>query len=983
MIRNFLKLSFAIALVPSLMFGQAKKTVKASKPAKPATTLPAKYETVKGDPLNARIYTLSNGLKVYLSVYKGEPRIQTYIAVKAGSKNDPADATGLAHYLEHMLFKGTDKFGTKEFSKEIVEVNKIEALYEVYRKTKDEAKRKKIYHEIDSISGVAATFAIANEYDKMTAALGCRGTNAFTSVEQTVYVNDIPSNQLENWLTMEAERFRKPILRLFHTELEAVYEEKNRSLDSDDNQVYETLMKELFQNHNYGKQTTIGTIDHLKNPSMTEINKYFYKNYVPNNMAICMSGDFDPDQTIKIIEEKFGNWKPKPVPPYKYAPEKLIAKPITKEVFGPKAESVMMGYRVDGNNSADADLGMLLSLVLANGKAGLFDLNLNQSQKVLSSFAYFEGMKDYSAMLFGGEPKEGQKLEDVEKLILEQIENVKKGNFPDWLISAIITDLKYSETKQLEENSARGMKMTMSFTMDEKWANNVGKTDRLSKITKQQLMDFTKKNFNNNYVVVYKRLGEAKNAQKVDKPEITPVTVNREDQSPFLKSIVDFKPAEVEPVFLDFKKDIAQFNCKSNVPLMYMQNTENETFDLYYIFDMGTNNDKYLGVAIEYLPYLGTSKYTSEQMQQELYKLGASFTVNSSAEQVFVNLNGISENFDKAVELFEHLLKDAKADANVLESLKGDKMKSREDAKLEKNIILRSGLYNYGVYGEKNPFTNVLSDTELNALKADDLIKKITGLTSYEHRILYYGTKTQDQLKESINKLHNVPEKLSPLPPSVEFVEQNTGNTVYVVDYEMKQAEIIMLGKGVTFNPELSPAVNLYNEYFGGGMSGIVFQELRESRALAYSVSSTFRSLGKKGKPYYSYSYIGSQVDKLPEAMSGMYDLLNNMPQSDVMFNGAKDAVLSKFRTERITKSKVLFSYESAKKLGLDYDLRKTVYDKVKSMTYDDLKDFQTKNIKGMPLTVLVLGKKDKLDIKTLEKYGTVKYLTMKDVFGY
>jgi predicted Zn-dependent peptidase len=302
MISNFLKLSLAIALVPSLMFGQTT-----AKTPKPKTVVEApKYTTVKGDPLNARVYTLSNGLKVYLSVYKGEPRIQTYIAVKAGSKNDPADATGLAHYLEHMLFKGTDKFGTKEFSKEIVEVNKIEALYEVYRKTKDEAKRKKIYHEIDSISGVAATFAIANEYDKMTAAMGCRGTNAFTSVEQTVYVNDIPSNQLENWLTMEAERFRKPILRLFHTELEAVYEEKNRSLDSDENQAYESLMSSLFVNHNYGKQTTIGTIDHLKNPSMTEINKYFYKNYVPNNMAICMSGDFDPDKTIKIIEEKFG-----------------------------------------------------------------------------------------------------------------------------------------------------------------------------------------------------------------------------------------------------------------------------------------------------------------------------------------------------------------------------------------------------------------------------------------------------------------------------------------------------------------------------------------------------------------------------------------------------------------------------------------------------------------------------------------------------
>ncbi|MCD6065638.1 MAG: peptidase domain protein [Bacteroidetes bacterium] len=984
MINYFSKSLFALVMLPMLALAQKPKTNSTAKPAdKSAPKTVAPYETVPGDPMNTRIYTLKNGLKVYLSVYKNEPRIQTYIAVKAGSKNDPADATGLAHYLEHMLFKGTDKFGSKDFAKEEPMIKQIENLYEVYRKTKDPKQREKIYHQIDSVSGVAATYAIANEYDKMTAAMGCRGTNAFTSVEQTVYVNDIPSNQLENWITMEAERFRKPVLRLFHTELEAVYEEKNRGLDNDNNQAYEQLMSGLFKKHTYGTQTTIGTIDHLKNPSMTEINKYFYKNYVPNNMAICMSGDFDPDQAIKIIEAKFGGMQAKPVPAFKFEPEAPITAPIVKEVLGPNSENVMMGFRFGGAGTKDADLTMLCGLILSNGKAGLFDLDLNQSQKVLNSFSYFEGMKDYSTLIVGGEPKEGQKLEDVSKLVLEEIEKLKKGEFADWLIPAIITDIKYNQTKEMEENSSRAIKMAMSFTTDKTWSDQVNKINRLSKLTKQEVVDFAKKNFGNNYVVVYKRIGENPNAQKVDKPAITPVPVNREDQSPFLKNVVEYKAANIEPVFLDYSKDLVQFNMKSNIPVLYTQNKENQTFDLFYVFDMGSNNDKVLPIAIDYLPYLGTSKLSAEAIQKELYKFGSSFNVFNSADQVYVNLNGLTENFDKSVELFESLLSDAQPDKDVLDNLVADKMKAREDAKLEKNVILRQAMYNYGVYGAKNPFTNVLSDDEMKALKPEQLVEKIKKLSGYEHRVLYYGTKTQEELKAALNKLHNAPDKLIPIPAPIEFKEQATGKTVYVVDYEMKQVEILMVGKGVSYNSELSPGITLYNEYFGGGMSGIVFQELRESRALAYSVQSAYRNPAKKDKSYYSYSYIGSQADKLPEAMGGMYDLLNNMPQSDVMFSGAKDAVLSKIRTERITKSKILFTYEQAKKMGLDYDIRKSIYDKIQTMSYEDLKGFQTKYVKDLPLTVLVLGKKDKLDIKTLEKYGTVKYLTLKDVFGY
>jgi predicted Zn-dependent peptidase len=360
--------------------------------------------------MNARIYTLDNGLKVYLTVYKDAPRVQTFIAVRAGSKNDPADATGLAHYLEHMLFKGTDQFGSADFAKEEPLVNEIENLFEIYRKTRDENERAKIYKRIDSVSGVAATYAIAQEYDKMITSLGAKGTNAYTWVEQTVYVNDIPSNQIEKWLTIEAERFRKPVLRLFHTELEAVYEEKNISLDNDGRKVWEALFGGLFQKHQYGTQTTIGTIEHLKNPSMTEINKYFRNYYVPSNMAICMSGEFNPDEVIRLIDQKFGQYPAKSAPEFTPPVEDPIKAPIVKEVVGPDSENMVLAFRFKGNGSKDADILNIISNILYNGRAGLIDLNLNQSQKVLSASSFPMTLNDYSAHMFSGEPKQGQTL---------------------------------------------------------------------------------------------------------------------------------------------------------------------------------------------------------------------------------------------------------------------------------------------------------------------------------------------------------------------------------------------------------------------------------------------------------------------------------------------------------------------------------------------------------------------------------------------
>jgi predicted Zn-dependent peptidase len=947
---------------------------------KKASTI--KYESVSRDPLNVRIYTLKNGLKVYMSVYKDAPRIQTLIAVKAGSKNDPSDATGLAHYLEHMLFKGTDKYGALDYDKEKAELNKIETLYETYRKTSDPNKRKVIYHQIDSISGVAAKFAIANEYDKMTAAIGCKGTNAFTSFEQTVYINDVPSNQLENWLNIEAERFRSPVMRIFHTELEAVYEEKNISLDRDDEKVWDGLLSGLFKKHAYGTQTTIGTIEHLKNPSILEIKKYYNANYVPNNMAIILSGDFDPDKTIQMIEEKFGYMNSKPVEEYKFQKEDEILAPIEKTVFGPEAESVSLGFRLGGVNTSDPDMLQVVAKILFNGKAGLIDLNLNKKQMVISSSVNEMILKDYSCLFLDGYPKEGQTLEQVRDLLLGQIEELKKGNFPDWIITAVVNQIKLERIQKLSSNYGRAGEMMDAFVNDIEWKKKSEELKRLSTITKKQVTEFAKKYFNNNYVLVYKRSGEDANVQKVEKPEITPVEVNRDKESSFLKKITGTRPQPIEPSFADYDKDILKSKLKNGCEVNYNKNMEDGTFRLFYVYDLGRATYPLWPIAIEYLKYLGTSKLNAEQVAQEFYKIGCSFNVFSGEQRIYVSLTGLNENFEKGLSLFENLLSDVKPDDVVLKNMVDDILKKRADSKLNKDVIFREALTNYGKYGPKNPFNEVVPESELNQLQGLALTSMIKKLCRFNMRVLYYGPMELNGVKLLMEKYHDMNPAES-TPAMKEYPVSLEGRKVYVVDYDLKQAEIMMLAKGETYDPANTAEYSLYNEYFGGGMSSIVFQELRESKALAYSTYSAFSRPEKNGQNYINMAYIGTQSDKLPEAMSGMMNLLTDMPRSDVQFNAAKASLDQRLRTERSNKSGILFDYYAANKLGLKENISAKIFEKVQNMELKDVAEFQNSKVKNLSYTTLVMGNKSELNLKELEKYGEVQFLTMEEIFGY
>lgn len=983
------QLFFLLLLFPTLLFGQTGKT-------ETHTENGYTYETVKGDPLNARIYTLSNGLKVYMTVYKNAPRIQTYIAVRAGSKSDPHNATGLAHYLEHILFKGTSRIGTSDWGKEKPELDKIEDLFETYRGTRDSLSRARIYHQIDSISVVAAGYAIANEYDKMLSNIGASGTNAYTFVEQTVYVNDIPSNQIEKWAEIEAERFSTVTPRLFHTELEAVYEEKNKGLDSDRRKVWESLLAGMFQKHEYGTQTTIGTIEHLKNPSIREIKKYFDTYYVPNNMAICLSGDFDPDKTIKTIDAFFSKLKPKEVPVFHPAEETPVTSPLVKEVKGPDAENVTLGFRFPGRTNTENNTAgthtvnetpyylKLISMLLSNGQAGLIDLNLLQKQKVLSAYAYDMPMNDYSAFVLGGRPLEGQKLEEVTNLLLGQLDSIKQGKFGDWLLKAVINDYKISKMRAYESNRSRADAFVEAFISYWPWEAYVNETERLESITKEDLVKFARENFGNNYVAVYKRTGTDLNIQKVPKPKISKVPMNRESQSLFYKTVMNKPSYPIQPVFVDFSKDIQKSVTKNKLPVNYVKNTENGIFQFYYVWDSGKDADPRLSLATEYIDFLGTPDMSAEQVKKEFYKLGCSYNFTSSNDQTYFTLTGLEENFEPALKLFEKLISNPRPDKQAYKDLVDRILKARADNKLSKDIILKSALASYAKYGPENPFTNIVGEQELKAMDPKKLTTQIKNLKNFKHRVLYYGPSSADSVGMLVSRYHKIPGTLKALPEEKKWQFRDISeNQVYYVDYDMVQAEIMFLSKSIVYDKSLVPVSYLFNEYFGGSMGSLVFQEMREAKALAYSVRSSYDMARKKEDPSYITSYIGTQADKIYDAIEGLDDLIQNMPESEVLFRNAKASGLETISSQRITKAGILMEYERLKKLGLDYDIRQDIYKDLKTLTFDDIKGFQQKYLRDQKKIMLVVGSKDRIDVKSLEKYGKVQELNLKEIFGY
>lgn len=945
----------------------------------------------EGDPLNVRIYSFNNGLTLITSKNTRTPRIQTMVAVRTGSKNDPANNTGLAHYLEHMLFKGTDRYGTLDWSKEKPLLDQIDALYEQYNQSKDDVTRKAIYKRIDSVSRLAAKWSIANEFDKMCQAMGAEGTNAFTSNEMTVYINDVPSNMFHKWLELESERYRNPVLRLFHTELEAVYEEKNISLDRDGEKVEDKLMGELFKKHNYGLQTTIGTVEHLKNPSLKAIREYFNAYYVPNNMAIILAGDFDPDIAADGVAEHFAWMQPKPVKTYEFEGEMPHGAPRQFDVVGPDAEWVTIGYRMPGAGTREARAAKLIDLLLNNSSAGLIDLNLVKAQKVLSANSGVNTLNDYSVFQLTGKPREGQTLEQVRDLLISQMELIRDGKFDDSLVKAIILNEEISRLQQFKENANRGYFLMESFISGQGYQKQWNEFWAMKQLTREDIMEVAKEFLDRERVEVFKRRGTDSTVSKINKPEISSVELNRDKQSSFVTEWLQEETSTIAPVFANLKDGIvhtglgkaAGLRLKTDLSVHYVKNTENRLFAMSYVYAFGKNHNKSLPLAMQYIRYAGILGMNAEEISKKMYALGCNFYTSVGDEETYVSLTGPEENFEQALRIVEGLLNNPVADEKAFKDMVEGELKKREDSKLNSRAI--SGRLNsYAIYGADNPSRWILTNAELKKLTAANLIAQIKGMKSYSHEVLYYGQRDQGKLLTTLLDIHGAPKSFAKTKPAKKFIpRENKENEVFFADYKQVQASIFWLNRDVLYNAADEPIAAAFNQYFGGDMSSVVFQNIREAKALAYSTYAGYSIPDEKDEYCTSMAFIGTQADKFHDAIAAMNELLTQMPADSNVFALAKESLKNRIETSRTTEDYLLGTFMSLRKKDQDTDANKALYEALPTLSLKDIEAFHKNHISNRKWALCVVASKEKISRKDLEKYGKVTELGLDALFGY
>lgn len=951
-------------------------------------SVPAKAEIpcqiVKTDPLQVRIHTLENGMKVYLAVNNNTPRIQTYIAFRVGSKHDPAETTGLAHYFEHMMFKGTTLFGTSDWESEKPLINAIEELFELYRQTTDSHERASIYRLIDSLSFEASKFAIANEYSRLMNAIGSTGTNAATSYDYTYYIENIPANQLENWTRIQFERFRQPVLRLFHTELEAVYEEKNMSLTNDMRMVTEAMYKGLFPHHPYGLQTTLGEPEHLKNPSMKNIRLFFDDYYVPENMAVVLSGDFDPDEAIEVINRYFGQMQPGRAIALETKAEKPVDGPVVLEVTGQQSEMVQIGWRFGGAGSDDALYIDLISGILFNGRAGIIDRNLNQPMLTRVAGASTTNLADYSIISLMGRNKPGQSLEEVHDLLIEQIESLKRGEFPDWLIEAAVNNQKSTRARRMESIHNVARDIAQAFMMDIDWENHVSYLDRLGRISRQDIIDFANEHFHDNYVVVYKRQGTPEGIELVDKPPISPIHINRDLESEFFRSIVADQVDETEPVFVDFQQSIHVNKQEGKPGYLVVSNHYLPTFSLTFNYNLGSMHDPRFAYAASLLRFLSTHDQTADQINEGFYRLATNLSMSVRRDNIRISLRGLSHNLEESLSMLENLVWNAVPDDEVLAG-RINQAKTTRLANKNNQQALLTAMEHYALFGERNPSTLDLSDQELDQLTAGVLIDLIRSLWSIQHDVLYHGPHSLDEVMHITRQYRYIPDTLYH-PADVDYIKarKQEKDEVYFVHFEANQSYLMTVARGAAYDFELAILASLYNRYFGSGMQSIVFQELREKRGLAYAARASYEAPVHPDGYFIHSSYIATQNDKVIEAFSAFNELFDEVPLSETAFRLSKEQMLSNIRTERLSGDQLISTYLGNLRMGHTEDIRKEQFNGIASITIGNIEAFSNNFIRNKPKAYLILGHRDHIDFEAVEQlFGPVKELDRDQLFVY
>jgi len=936
------------------------------------------------DPMGVSVHVLSNGVTVMLSENHEEPRFDAWITTRAGGAKDPADATGMAHYLEHMQFKGTPLLGTMDWAAEKPHLDRITELYDELFTTTDEAKRKELYAAIDAENQQAAQYAVPNEFDNLYGALGAQGVNAFTSNDQTSYVVNLPSNRLEQWAEVETERLREPVYRLFQSELEAVYEEKNRGMDNAARVTNEAMMAALFPQHPYGTQTVLGHVEHLKNPSLTKMYRYFHDWYGPGNLCVAIAGDIDRAQVLETLERTLGKLEPRPFPADPVFPLPAPQGVQRVEVHHRGEEEVQIGFLLPNEKDPDYDALVLCDMMLANGNTGLIDLNLNQAQKVRSAGCGPRFMLDAGLQLFSATPKPNQSLDELESLLLEQIALLKKGEFTDDDVAAVLTDFEIRKKRELETNRSRVSEMTDAFILRMPWEQKVHAIDRLRHVTREQMLAAANKWFGGNYVVV-RRLNKDPEHPTIPKPNFTPVKIDAARHSAWFGEILGMQAPAIEPRWVVEGRDVQELPLRTG-KLVYTRNPLNDVFDLTFTIPGGTDADPKLGLGFALLDLGGAGDLDGAGLKRKLYALGSSISAGASREECVVSVSGLDANLAATLALLrDHFERPTGVGAPDLANLMQRVLAGR---KAQKNAprAIAAALGEFGQRGADSAFLRQPTNEELATWTADDLLARVRDVWKFRRTVSYVGQIPAEQLAPLVDlppvggTIDQVVE--APARKPVDYQEPADGTRILVVDAKAAQSQVVMFATDGTFTQETAAQTKLYNEYMGGSMGGVIFQEVRESRSLAYDPYGVYRTAAWKEDENLLQGGMGTQADKTAEAVEVLLGLLRRMPPSEQRMKTAVESIDQSYRTGRISFRRIPNVWEIWDHQGLDGDPRPQNWEAVLTMQLPQFVEWAGR-FEDRPFTICITGPVERIDMERLGKLGKIEQVQVDQLFSW
>jgi len=922
--------------------------------------------------LQLKTFTLPNGLTVYINEDPYATEVYGAVAVRAGGKYDPKEATGMAHYLEHMCFKGTDQMGTFNYAEEKPLLDKISQLYDQLGQTKDEKERAKIQQQINEVSVQAAQFAIPNDMDRLLSRMGGRNINAFTSYEAVVYFNSFPAHQMVPWLDLNAHRFQNPVFRLFQSELETVYEEKNRSMDNFTNALFEGFLSNFYKNHPYGQQTILGETEHLKNPSISKMQAYYDTYFVPNNMGLLISGPVKVNEIMPEIERLYGAWKRKAVPVFpKYEEKPFKGREIVKMKVSP-VKLVINGWRtVPAGHPDELALEVCVALLNNSGETGLLD-QLTLDNRVMAAACYPQTQVDHGALGIFVVPKlVGQSIANAENLVQEQIERLRKGEFSDTLYDAVCTNMIRDHELGMESSDYRSQQVLGVFIENRKWDDVLNYGARIRRLNKADIQRVAQKYLNENYLALESRMGFPKK-DELQKPAFKPVTPPDGTQSLYAKHLESVQPGQPQPRFIVPEKDAPSTEWMPGRTLYVSTNPVNDICDLTLTFGLGTTSDPLLDLATSYMGQVGPAGVEIKAYKQQLYTLGYTSAIHTDGDEVSVTLTGPEERLADALRLLHQWMVNPdysdKARKKIIEDLQGERKLEKGEA-----ASMARPLHEYAVRGRNSRWLLMPNRHQLKDISTWDLINSWQRAYQTAGDVHYVGKRSTEEVRFVLQALEMESARYaSNAPKELPLMHYDEPTILYHPRKDARQSQVYFYVEGERLTVDSLPMLDAFNNYFGGDMSSLVFQEIREFRSLAYSATGTYRRPNRPNATGYWVGYIGCQGDKTYEAMEVMQGLIEKMPEKREREPEIREALVQQAYTTRPEFRNISTSVSNWQDWGYSQDPSQVKLPAYQQMQFDAMVGFYKRHLTGKPLVIAIVGNPSVLSVEKLSKFGKV-----------